>query len=140
MRPARSSRHLEVMQSQSYLPSQDIPGIAAAVVVPAGETLVFLSGHVSRNPAGRSVPQQFEDCLEGLRETLLRAGSDMDSLVKVTIFVSGLRTEDLPAIRDVRNRYVPAHALPASSLIGVAQLFAPSVLVEVEAVAVRKNA
>ena len=86
------------------------------------------------------MPQQFEDCLEGLRETLLRAGSDMDSLVKVTIFVSGLRAEDLPAIRDVRNRYVPAHALPASSLIGVAQLFSPSVLVEVEAVAVRKNA
>ncbi|HEY3989534.1 MAG TPA: Rid family hydrolase [Acidobacteriaceae bacterium] len=128
------------MSAQTYFPSQDIPGIAAAVMVPAGETLVFLSGHVSRNPAGRSLSEQFEDCFEGLRETLERAGSNMESLVKVTIFVSGLRPEHLPEIRTVRNRYVPADALPASSLIGVAQLFAPDVLVEVEAVAVRKNA
>jgi 2-iminobutanoate/2-iminopropanoate deaminase len=127
------------MSTTQYFPSEDIPGIAAAVAVPAGEMLLFLSGHISRQPAGRSLPEQFEDCFEGLRETLERAGSNLESLVKITIFVSGLRPEELPEIRAVRERYVPAHARPASSLIGVAQLFVPGALVEVEAVAVRTS-
>ena len=57
-------------------------------------------------------------------------------LVKLTIYVRNLQPDQLTIIRKVRDQFIQAELPPASSLIGVAQLFHPDVLVEVEAIAV----
>ena len=57
-------------------------------------------------------------------------------LVKLTIYVRNLQPDQLTIIRKVRDQFIHSELPPASSLIGVAQLFHPAVLVEVEAIAV----
>jgi len=54
-------------------------------------------------------------------------------VVKLNFYV--LDTSHIPALREIRDRYVNAAAPPASTLVEVRRLFHDDVLVEVEAVA-----
>jgi enamine deaminase RidA (YjgF/YER057c/UK114 family) len=118
-----------------------IPGrLSHAVAIRAGEP-VFLSGHVPVHPDGTletgSLDAQLHAAFRCLHQTLSAARIEADDLVRITIYVCDYRPEDLPIIRDVRDRYVSAKTPPASTLIGVASLFAEDVRVEIDAVAVR---
>lgn len=57
-----------------------------------------------------------------------------DDVVKLTYFVTDVA--HLPAVRQARDRVIPADRLPASSAAQVAALFHPELLLEVEAFAV----
>jgi len=120
-------------------PGSNIPGISQAMIIEASR-LVFLSGHVPVRPdgtiAGPDLEAQLVQVFINLGTTLTAAGSSFDDLVRVTLYVRDYRLDLLDTIRRVRDRFVNSACPPASALIGVAALFHPDVLVEVDAVAV----
>lgn len=119
-------------------PQSMIPGISQAVIVEGGRTM-YLSGHVPMAQDGK-VPQglqaQLEQVFENLDATLRAAGATSRNLARITIYVRNFHAGQLPAIRSARDRFIDPRQPPASALIGVADLFHPDVLVEVDAVAV----
>lgn len=116
-----------------------IPGISSAMVVDSGR-LMFLSGHVPIDEngvvLGASLEAQLDQVFKNLNATLQAAGATPGHLARITIYVRDLQANQLPAIRRARDRFINLSQPPASALIGVAQLFHPDVLVEVDAVAV----
>lgn len=100
--------------------------------------LVYISGQVAWDAHGAVAGQgdaraQARQALEHLRGVLEAAGGGFGDVVKMTTYLTSL--EHYPAVAEVRNTYFPGE-LPASTLIVVAGLFHPDLLVEIEAVAV----
>jgi reactive intermediate/imine deaminase len=100
---------------------------------------IYISGQVALNGKGELVGQgDFEaQCIqvfENLKIALTAAGTDFNSVVKLTFFLKDM--VNMPVAREVRNRYLnPAHP-PASSAVEVKGLVSPDWLIEVEAIAV----
>jgi enamine deaminase RidA (YjgF/YER057c/UK114 family) len=67
---------------------------------------------------------------------LAAAGATFNDVVKMSIFVVGLKPEQVPSIREIRAQYVNMSNPPASTLVGVTALVGPDWLIEIEAVAV----
>ncbi|AYQ40149.1 RidA family protein [Burkholderia lata] len=119
-------------------PGQEIPGISGAVVVKGD--LALLSGHVPVAADGSVAPTlegQLEQAFQNLDSMLRHAGSSLDRIARMTLYVRGYRAEQLGTIRTVRDRWLNGHA-PASALIGVESLFRPDVLVEIDAIAITR--
>ena len=120
-------------------PGANIPGISQAMVVNDGK-LMFLSGHVAINAegafSGSTVEEQLEQVLANIALTLKEANADFSNVARVTIYVKDYDLSMLPVIRQVRDKFVNSEKPPASALIGVASLFHPESLVEVDAIAV----
>ena len=102
------------------------------------DRLIFTAGQVAVDPATRQpveggIREQTRRVLENVRGVLEAAGSDLDSVLKTTCFVTSL--SDVPAVNEVYGEFCPAHP-PARSTVQVG-LPAPF-LVEVEVIAVRR--
>jgi reactive intermediate/imine deaminase len=114
-----------------------VNGYSHAVRV-AGE-FVVVSGQVPMNAAGQVVgadnPEaQIRQVFVNLAAALAAAGSGLDRVVKLTVFLTDLA--DLPIFRTVRDEFISADAPPASSLVQVSGLVHPDFRVEIEAFAV----
>ena len=59
----------------------------------------------------------------------------MEDIVKITVFVAGHRQDLVEPLREARNDVFGEHR-PASTFLGVEKLIYPTLLIEVEAVAV----
>jgi enamine deaminase RidA (YjgF/YER057c/UK114 family) len=86
-------------------------------------------GSLATDPAA-----QFEQAFANVAEVLAEAGGSWADVVEMTTFHVGL-AEHLAAFAGVRNRWVQ-EPYPAWTAVGVAELAAPSALVEVKVVAV----
>ena len=111
------------------------------VVVTRPGRIVFLSGQVANDTAGQLVGKgdlkaQTEQVFANLKTALAAAGATFNDVAKITWYVKGYKSEDLPTLRAVRDKYVNTSAPPASTLGGVASLFQDDYLIEVDAVAV----
>ena len=104
--------------------------------------MVVLSGCVALDSNGRVVGEgdlaaQTRKCFENIQESLVRAGASLSDVVKLTTYF----TVDIAdaAVRktywDVRSDFFGAHR-PASTGVQVARLIYPSLLLEIEAVAI----
>lgn len=116
------------------------PGYSHAVVVRGGAT-VYISGQVAFDAAGAVVGEgdhrrQAEQVFANLGLALAAAGASFAHVVKVSYYVVGLTHEVTLMLREVRSRYLSQARPPASTLVAVAALVDPRLLVEVEAVAV----
>jgi 2-iminobutanoate/2-iminopropanoate deaminase len=120
-------------------PGPSIPGISQAVLVESGRPL-FLSGHVPFDATGSVSSLEFgaqlDQVFRNLHATLQAAGVGFEAVARLTIYVCDLKPGLLATLRDVRDRWINLDQPPASVLIGVASLFRPDVLVEVDAFAV----
>ncbi len=98
--------------------------------------LVFTAGQLGIDPAtgdlvGADVSAQAEAALGHLRSILEAAGSGLDQLAKVTVFLADIG--DWPAVNEVYARIVP-EPFPARSAFAVKDL-PKGARVEIEAVA-----
>lgn len=120
-------------------PGPAIPGLSQAMLIEGGKLLV-LSGHVPFDSEGtiptKDVAAQLDLVFANIAATLKAAGTDFASVVRLTYYIKDFDQAMLPEIRGVRDRWVNTQCPPASSLIGVAALFHPDVLIEVDAMAV----
>lgn len=116
-------------------------GYSHVVAIPAGR-LVWTSGQVALDRAG-NVPS--DDGWEGqtrlafanVGKALRAAGAGWPDVVKLTFYVVDVSA--LPTVRAVRDEFVDTARPPTSSLVQVAGLFRPDLLIEVEAVAWRPD-
>ena len=111
-------------------------GYSHAVALPRGARLVYTSGQVGMSPDG-SVPDGWEQqtrlAFENVGHALRAAGAGWSDVFKLTYFVTEI--EPLPQIRAIRDEFVDTQNPPTSSLVKVAGLFRPHVLIEIEAIA-----
>ena len=112
-------------------------GYSHAVSLPAGR-LVWTSGQIAVDAAGK-VPDGWEAqtrlVFENLGRALADVGAAWPDVVKLTIFAAA--EPELETIRAVRDEFVDTVRPPTSSLVRVAGLIRPDLLLEVEAVAWR---
>ncbi len=106
-----------------------------APAVKVSGTVLYTAGLTSRDDAGAPVgpgnmARQFEQIFFRLKQIASAAGTDLEHLVKVTIFVTDI--DRAYADPDQWRRYFTGR--PASTLVEVSRLKSPEILVEVEAV------
>ena len=109
------------------------------VEVPPGARLVFCSGQLGIAPDA-NIPEGVEAqatlCFEAIAAILGEAGMDLNDLIRINAFVVG--REHLKGYMAVRDRLVDAIP-PASTLMIVSGFARPEFVVEIEAVAARKD-
>lgn len=103
------------------------------------ERLVFIAGQVALDVQGAIVGAgdmgaQATQVFENLKAALQVVGADFSHVVKFTIFTTDM--EQLPRLREVRDRYIDPRTPPASTAVEVRRLFHPDIMLEIEAVAV----
>lgn len=105
------------------------------VKVAAGN-LLFVAGQVALDGEGRMVgvgdpAAQMEQVLKNIQAVCEDSGAALQDVVKLTVYVTDMRF--LAEMGPVRKRFFGEHR-PASLALQVAGLFAPEMVVEVEAV------
>lgn len=115
------------------------------VAVATGTRHVHVSGQIARLADGTPVAPgdlagQVAHALRGTATGLAGAGATFDDVVRLTFYVVDWEPQQIgefmAGVQAVAGEIGLPTPLPPSSLIGVASLFEPDVLVEVEATAV----
>jgi len=118
-----------------------IPGLTHVVETAGAGRMVFLSGQLGLDNAGRIVgaPGDFlaqaTQAFENLKTALAAVGGGMEHVVKLTNYVVDM-PRHFPLFRQVRDRYISRDNPPASTLIQVVRLAGDGLLFEVDAIAV----
>ncbi len=102
------------------------------------DNLIITSGQIPLTPEGElvsdDVQEQTRQCLENIKAILTEAGSDMNSVVKCTIFIKDMN--EFSKVNEVYQEYFEK-PYPARSCVEVARL-PKDVKVEIEAIALVK--
>jgi enamine deaminase RidA (YjgF/YER057c/UK114 family) len=111
-----------------------------AVGVTGPAKLIHVSGQVSWGPDGKIVGKgdmraQCEQVFNNVGLVLRAAGAGWGDVVKMNGYMVGMNAANVAAFREIRTRYLDPAQLPASTLVGVASLVQPELLLEVEVVA-----
>ena len=108
------------------------------VKVPPGAEWLVISGQVGVDPRGRvasGVRKQSEQAFRNILACLKASGMGKQHLVKLTVLLTDPRfIEDY---RAARSAVLGDDVLPASTLMIVAGLAAPDLLIEIEAMAAK---
>ncbi len=107
--------------------------------IQAGD-LIFTSGQISLDPAtgeivSADIKEQTRQAMENLKNVLLAGGSDLDMVIKTTVFIKNMA--DFAAINEVYGTFFKDDP-PARSCVEVSAL-PKGALIEVEAVALIKK-
>ncbi|HEY9015300.1 MAG TPA: RidA family protein [Gemmatimonadales bacterium] len=113
-------------------------GYTHVVLAPDGRT-AYIAGQVALDSTGQLVgaknfEAQARQVFENLRRALASVDGSFDDVVKTTTFVTDAK--HVPALRELRARYLGAVHPPANTLVIVSALARPELLIEIEAVAV----
>nr|WP_221380701.1 RidA family protein [Actinoplanes polyasparticus] len=116
-----------------------VPGVLSHAVVVPDAGLVYLSGQVAWNEAGELVGandhgQQAEQIVRNIDTALAAVGTDRSRVVKETIYVADYRPGVAGPIFAALREGVTTPP-PAQTMVGVAALFSPDFLVEIDIVA-----
>lgn len=113
------------------------------VAVATGTRQIYVAGQVALDADGQPVARgdlagQVEQAYRNVATALAAADARFADVVRLTIYVVDWRPEKMPALLEGIDRAVKEldSPRPPVTLIGVAALFEPDVLVEVEATAV----
>lgn len=115
------------------------PGYSQAVEVRPGARIIYIAGQVALDRSGKLVGEgdaraQMTQTFENLKAALHASGASFENVVKLNSYFVDMT--QLPAFREVRDKYINMANPPASTAVQVARLFREGFLVEVEAVAV----
>jgi 2-iminobutanoate/2-iminopropanoate deaminase len=100
--------------------------------------LLVISGQAALDGQGQIVgvedfDKQARQAFENLDRVLRAGGSSLPNVVKVTIFLTDMSNFD--KVVDLRGKWFTA-PYPADTIVEVSALFAPEVMIEIEAIAV----
>jgi len=101
--------------------------------------MVAVSGQVPVDADGRLVgaddaQAQIRQVYANLAAALAAAGSGLEHVVKLTVYLTDLEA-DLPVFRRIRDEHQDPERPPASSLVQVQRLVSPDFRVEIDALA-----
>ena len=117
---------------------QDAAGFSQAWRVEGARSIVFVSGQAAISADGQLVGDddfeaQVRQVFENLRAVLEEAGTGLDAIVKLTVYLT-----DMSRLREytrIKGEFF-AGEQPASTAVGVTALARPELMVEVEAIAI----
>lgn len=115
-------------------------GYSHTVEIDLGNSrMILISGQVALDNKGNLVgkddfKKQSEQVFLNIKAIVENAGGTMDNVVKTGIFVVDI--SQLPAFRDVRNKFINIQNPPASTLVQVNKLFRDDLLIEIDATAI----
>lgn len=117
-------------------------GYTHVVVAPDGRT-VYVAGQVAFDSTGQLVGSgdfraQAEQVYRNLSRALTSVGGSLDDVVKTTTFITDLK--NVAPLREVRGKHLDRAHPPANTLLVVSSLARPDLLLEIEAVAVLRQA
>lgn len=120
---------------------QDAFGYVQANEVIAGQRVLYCAGQGAVDAAGAPVhigdmAAQIGQTMDNLGAVLAGAGYSLADVVRLTIYTTDM-DQFLAAYGVFAGRLAAGDCRPACSLIGVARLAIPTMLVEIEATAVR---
>jgi len=118
-------------------PAGQPPGYTHVVVATGGRT-IYVSGQVALDVGGKLVgqgdfPAQAKQVFDNLASALAAANATFADVVKTNIYLTDAARLD--EFRQVRSQYFVGDP-PASTLVVVAGLYRPDLMVEVDAIAV----
>jgi enamine deaminase RidA (YjgF/YER057c/UK114 family) len=143
LRPARGTqRRIHVAETTLVNPWQwqDQFGFSQGIAVRGAERVLFCAGQTSVDADGTpmhagDMPAQMNQALDNLETVLAVAGLTLANVVRLNYY-----TTDVAAFIGAASTYgarlQAAGCPPASTLLGVASLFYPDILLEIEATAV----
>jgi reactive intermediate/imine deaminase len=104
-------------------------------------TFIYTTGQIALDESGAvvapgDIEQQAEFVYQQIDKLLMGAGSGIDDVVKMTVFLTNMA--DFAKFSAVRNKYLK-NSEPASTLVEVSKLVKEGLVVEIEAVAVKQN-
>ena len=116
----------------------DPPTYTHAIKVHQAQTLLFISGQVAYTPeGGAAFPGDFKAQARGayqaIKALVESQGGAMGNVIKLTTFVTDMKYR--PDLAAVREEFFGRKG-PASTLVQVAALAFPDLMVEIEAIAV----
>ncbi len=115
-------------------------GINQGVEVTGGERTLYLSGQTSSDGEGAPVhagdlAAQFGQAWSNIKDALAEAGMTPANIVRLNMY-----TTDVPGFMAAAGELMPIMSAdgckPASTLLGVAALYHPDIMIELEATAV----
>jgi enamine deaminase RidA (YjgF/YER057c/UK114 family) len=117
-------------------------GYTHVVVAPDGRT-VYIAGQVAFDSSGQVIgagdfQAQAEQAFRNLGRALSSVGGSLADVAKTTTYVTDLK--HLPVLREVRSKHLDPRHPPANTLLVVSSLARPELLIEIEAVAMLRNA
>lgn len=120
------------------------PDVYRQLSVATGSKLVFLAGQVARDADGTPVGEgdlaaQVEQCYLNVATALAGIGGSFDDVAKLTVYVIDWTPEKMPLLGEGVSRAAAklgVDPVKPITLLGVAALGEPDLLVEVEATAV----
>jgi enamine deaminase RidA (YjgF/YER057c/UK114 family) len=114
------------------------------VSIATGSKLVFMAGQVAWDADGAltgegDLAAQVEQCFLNVGAAVAEAGGSFDNVAKLTIYIVDWTADKMSLVNEGRARAfakLGVNSLAPGTLIGVAELFTPDLLVEIEAIAV----
>jgi enamine deaminase RidA (YjgF/YER057c/UK114 family) len=121
-------------------------GMYSHGVVASGGELVVVAGQVGMGPTGQvavdDIVTQTKQALDNVRAVVEAGGCSMRDVVRLQTFLT--RPEDIAGFMKARSEVFPAlfpdGVYPPNTLLVVSRLVRPELLVEIEAIAVRRKA
>jgi len=119
---------------------QDQYGFVQAIEISGGQRVLYCAGQVSVDAEGNPVHAgdmraQLTQALDNLERVLGAAGFKMSDVMRLNFYTTDV-DRFMEAWPLVQSRLAQTGCRQASTLLGVARLFHPDILVEIEATAV----
>jgi enamine deaminase RidA (YjgF/YER057c/UK114 family) len=118
-------------------PSLVRPNGYTHVVVASDGRTAYIAGQVAFDSAGKLVgagdfKAQAEQVFANLQRALASVGASFGDVMKTTTYLTDLK--NMAALREIRARHVDPARAPANTMVPVATLVRPELLLEIEAV------
>ena len=135
---AKAEESLKTAVNPPHLSDTVQFGYSQATIAPADAQIIHVAGQVGMTPDGpNDFASQVDRSFANLIAALEAAGGKTADIVKITMLIVDHDGEKLAVVGEKR-RETFGTAPPASTLIPVTRLYAPGVLFEIDAVAVRR--
>jgi enamine deaminase RidA (YjgF/YER057c/UK114 family) len=110
-------------------------GYTHVVEVTGPGRIIYIAGQLGFGRDGKAgdFPAQVAQAFENLKAALASVGATFADVVKLNNYLVDIR-KNIPAFREVRDKYLNTASPPASTTIGVPALAREDALFEVEAV------
>lgn len=105
---------------------------AQVMIAEGAKRWVHVSGQIGTDASGKLAADQHAQAFSNVLAALQAAGMGLDNLVKLTVYVT--RPEEVAAYRKARDAALQGREV-ASTLVIVAGLVHPDLVVEIEAIA-----
>ncbi|HZP40924.1 MAG TPA: RidA family protein [Candidatus Binatia bacterium] len=120
---------------------QDQLGFSQAIEVSGAQRTIYCAGQASVDAEGNPINKgdmvaQVNQALDNLEKVLRQAGLELGNVVRLNYYTTNVSRFLEAGLGPITGRLAKAGCAPAATLLGVASLFHPDAMIEIEATAI----